>query len=308
MQRTIERHAFSLVELLVVITIILMLMALMGAAVSAARNTNKQRATRALIGRLDAVMRSQAATYADRQVAPNDTAAVRAAKLRKILSADMPDRWIDVEYMAKDSGRFSAPRQQAYIGFWNSLPSPPSPAYAGAECLFMILMIGGISDCLDCSDLAKHSIGDKDRDGALEFHDAWGNPIGYILWPGALRLPTDAPEALFSKSAAFTPDAVEPTIRFLIYSGGPDGVDVLDDKTAEGVSDSEEKKKDKARQDLGQFGFRCDVKKNPDDAKLSGYLEPSIDCGNPTVYPGNLFGRPFDGAEDNITNLDSEFK
>lgn len=314
-----RRQGFSLVELLVVITIILMLMAMMGAAVSGLRNTNKQRATRATIDAIDNVMRALFQTYADRRFPSTIDPQERAARLRKMVSADLPDRWVDVEYMAENAGSFNTPRQQAYITYWKTLQGPrnpdsqapeqPTADYAGAECLFMIIMVGGVADCLDCSDLAQGVIGDKDGDGALEFHDAWGNPIGYILWPGGLRLPNDSSLPFFSQSPAFTPDAIEQTIRPLIYSGGPDGVDGRDGNDKSGNADDNELKKQAA----GQFGFRIDVIQLPDEppnqeGRKIGYLHPSIDCGTPKVYPGSLFGRPFEGAADNMTNLDVESK
>ena len=49
-------HGFSLVELLVVISIMLVLMGLTGAAVSGARSSQNKQATQALIAKLDAVI------------------------------------------------------------------------------------------------------------------------------------------------------------------------------------------------------------------------------------------------------------
>jgi prepilin-type N-terminal cleavage/methylation domain-containing protein len=49
-----RRQGFSLVELLVVITIMLVLMGLAGAALSNARNSQKRQETQGLIAKLDA--------------------------------------------------------------------------------------------------------------------------------------------------------------------------------------------------------------------------------------------------------------
>lgn len=179
-----RRQAFTLVELLVVITIILVLMGLTGAAVSNARGGLKRQATLALIGKLDAVIQQQFASYAGRDVVAA-TPTARAAELRRIATGDLPDRWEDVKYMAGNADQFTSSHQRAYIAAWNAMNPPPTDAYAGAECLFMIVMRGGIANCLDCGDLAAGKIGDKDGDGAFEFWDEWANPIGYILWPGA---------------------------------------------------------------------------------------------------------------------------
>lgn len=276
-----RRSAFSLVELLVAITIILVLMALTGAAVSAARGGQKKQATQVLIAKLDAIVRTQYASYASRDVDSATDPAARAVALRRMISGDLPDRWVDVKTMAEDDKRYPSPHQQAYIAVWNSMNPKPTDRYAGAECLFMIVMRGGIANCLDCGDLASARIGDKDQDGAFEFWDEWGNPIGFILWPGGLELPADGGTRYFSNSAPFTPGAVAPVMRPLIYSGGPD-----ESKASETAN--------------GDFGFACSV--------TSGNLAAGDNCGNPAVAPTSGFGRPSAGASDNITNLDAEAK
>ncbi len=73
--------------------------------------------------------------------------------------------------------------QRAYISIWNAAVTKPTSAYAGAECLFMIIMQGGLADPYDIGPLKTSDIGDKDQDGFQECWDAWGNPIEYILWP-----------------------------------------------------------------------------------------------------------------------------
>lgn len=273
------RRGFSLVELLVVITIILVMMGMMGAALSNARSNQKRQGTQSLISKLDAVIRQQYASYAGRDVEAA-TPAARAAELRRIATGDLPDRWEDVKYMAANASQFPSRHQQAYIAVWRSLNPPPNGNafdshprrndFAGAECLFLIVMRGGIADCLDCSDLAGGRIGDKDKDGAFEFHDEWGNPIGYILWPGGLQLPPDSGTKFFGPTPPFMPNAVGEILRPLIYSAGPDG----------------------------EYGFE----RNGEAGNLAG----GANCGNPTVAPTSTAAGPLPGVADNITNLDAE--
>jgi prepilin-type N-terminal cleavage/methylation domain-containing protein len=284
-----RRRAFSLVELLVAVSIILVLMALMGAAVSAARSSQKKQATQTLIGKLDAIIQQQFDSYASRSI-PGATPADRAAELRWQATGDLPDRWLDVKWMAEHTGDFRSPHQRAYIAVWNSLPAPRRDPdseqfvgrrYSGAECLFMIVMRGGIADCLDCSDLANRKIGDKDGDGAFEFWDEWDNPIGYILWPGGLELPAGSGTPFFSSAPPFAPGATGRTLRPLIYSAGADGLDTEPTPPSN-----------------GDFGFQC----NPD----SGNLAAGANCGVPSELPALKFAIPFRGASDNITNFDAE--
>ena len=64
------RAGFSLVELLVVMSIMVVLVGLVSAAVAGARSSQKKQATRLLISKLDAIVQQQMATYAARVVPP----------------------------------------------------------------------------------------------------------------------------------------------------------------------------------------------------------------------------------------------
>jgi prepilin-type N-terminal cleavage/methylation domain-containing protein len=292
----VGRRGFSLVELLVAVSIMLVLIGLMGAALSAARASQKKLATQALIGKLDAIITQQFESYATRAT-PGLTPEERSLELRRAVTGDMPDRWADVKHMANNSGQFTSPHQRAYIAVWNSMNPPPGQnafdnhpnrdKFAGAECLFMIVMRGGIADCLDCSELAGAAIGDKDEDGAFEFWDAWGNPIGYILWPAALELPAGEGVRMFSSSPPFVAGGTGETMRPLIYSAGPDQLEEFPPRAPTDVP-------------FGWFGFRCDF----DQSNLAA----AANCGVPGAAPANQFAKPLGGAADNITNLDDEAK
>jgi prepilin-type N-terminal cleavage/methylation domain-containing protein len=265
-------RGFSLVELLVVITIILVLMALAAAALNNARNSQKRQETLGLIAKLDAVIQQQFASYGGRDVLAA-TPAARAVELRRQVTGDLPDRWVDVKFMADHAAQFTSPQQRVYIAVWNTMAAKPSDLYAGAECLFMIVMRGGVANCLDCADLAAGSIGDKDGDGAFEFWDAWDRPIGYILWPGDFRLPADSGTKFFGSSPPFAPGATGRTLRPLIYSAGADG----------------------------EYGFE----RNGEAPNFTA--DPST-CGNPAVAPTSTAAGPLAGASDNLTNFDEEAK
>lgn len=266
-----QPFGFSLVELLVVITIILVMMAIAGAGVSAARSSQRAQATRALIAKLDAIISQQYASYGSLEL-PGGTPQNRGSDLRQRISRDMPDRWTDVEQMAGNQAGLTSRHQRAYFGVWNSMATKPSPTFAGAECLFMVVMRGGIANCLDCADLASESIGDKDGDGAFEFHDSWGNPIGFILWPAALELPVDSATKFFSQTAPFSAAATGRGMRPVIYSPGPDG----------------------------EYG----LERNGE----AGNLAAGQNCGNPAAAPTSTSAAPLPGGLDNITNFDSEAK
>jgi type II secretory pathway pseudopilin PulG len=270
------RRAFTLVELLVVISIIMTLIGIVAAGASAARTSSRRQATQSLIGRLDTIIQEQFATYASRPVtmAVTGTTAsgARAAALRLMATGDMPDSWADVQHMASNPSQFTSAPQRAYIAFWNSrASSPPSASFGDAECLFMIVMQGGIASCIDCGELRTTERGDADSDNAFEFLDAWGNPIRFILWPGDLQLPPSSGIRFFSSTAPFTPNATGRTMRPLIVSGGPDETNSV---TVNGGSN----------------------------------LSLGVQCGVPASSPfgGRDTSSGSDGRADNITNFDSE--
>lgn len=123
---------FTLTELLVAAAIILGLMTLIAGAASAARTSQKASASRSLIIRLDALLRAQIDRYANQSIpelrssispttfasvgtlqiqeriqsqlglaAPPSFAACRSLLLRARISADIPDRWSDVAFLAE---------------------------------------------------------------------------------------------------------------------------------------------------------------------------------------------------------------
>ena len=302
------RRGFSLVELLVVMTIMALLVGLISAAVAGARASSKKQQSRLLISKLDTIIRQQFASYASKTAKlPPDTnndgrpdlpsgistsAAYRSWYIRRnLISGDLPDRWTDVAALASNvpadssaSLPITAP-QRAYVSLWQGMPantqSTVGQNYAGAECLFMIVMQGGIANCIDCGDLKTVERGDKDGDGAFEFWDAWGNPIGFILWPAAVQLPATTGSAFFSGARAleepFPAVGVYPSpglgMRPLIYSAGPDG----------------------------EFGF--------DRVSEDSNILAGVNCGNWKVAPTQNAAGQVSGADyraDNITNLDVE--
>lgn len=219
---------FSLTELLVAMAIMLVLASLASAAISAAASSQKKLRTKTLIGKLNAIVASQYEQYAGRDVdAASGT--LRGQALRAIAQGDLPDDWTIVNTLAGKPVAELTPHQLAYVAVWNSIANKQAvmQSNAGAECLFMIVMQGGIADCLDCRGL-RIDIGDQDGDGLPEFLDAWGNPIGFILWPSKLQLPSGSSKQFFSTILPF--DAAVPTIddsvgglmRPLIVSAGPD--------------------------------------------------------------------------------------
>ena len=288
MTAVVHRRGFTLTELLVAVAIILVLMVLVGSAVSSARGSQRKQLTQALIAEIDSIIQQQYATYSTRPVPGTAGSAAVAASRRQMATGDMPDNWAEVQAMSTGTVGLASDltrkfplnaAQRAYVQYRNGISPPPTSQFEDAECLFMIVMLGGIADCIDCGGFSFSEIGDKDGDRAPEFWDAWKNPIGFILWPAGLELPPNAGRH-FSTTAPFSSGTMAPApggiMRPLIYSRGADGSASL------GVP-------------------------------AASQLATGTNCGNPadgTVAAFGAFaapvGDPVDRRADNITNFDAE--
>ncbi len=224
------------------LAIIVTLMSLTAAAVAQASGYRKHLKTRSLITKLDAIVSSQYASYAARNVVAATNIA-RGEVLRTLARGELPDDWAVVAELAELAAREDeaganaeeprlTSRQRAYVAVWNSVPESTRPGiiatHADAECLFLAVMHGGLSNCLDCDSL-RIDVGDEDGDGMPEFIDAWGRPIGFNLAPEKLQLPPGSGRMFFSPAPPFDPvvatasDAPGGLLRPLIVSAGPDG-------------------------------------------------------------------------------------
>lgn len=222
---------FTLTELLVALAIMLVMVSMAAGAIAASRSRHKRIATEALIGKIDAIVSAYYSGFASRSV-DSVAGADRGAVLRQQVAADLPESWVAVAELAMGDEPLTGP-QQAYVAVLlanqrrSAFDLIKLNEFGNAECLFMIIMQGGVSGCLDCRSL-RLDVGDVDGDGNPEFLDAWGTPISFILWPSELRLPADASKRFFSAALPFDPvmpvasDSQGGLMRPLIYSAGPD--------------------------------------------------------------------------------------
>lgn len=208
LSRTRERgtaRGFTLVELLVTVTIIGILASLVLGALGAARESARRVKTRSTITKLDMIVMEQYESYRTRRVPintvgmePMAAAQARLLAIRDIMRMEMPERWSDVS-----SGPVAPisrpPLSRAYWRRYNQASLKcqamyPSGSYrdqaqerlnrySSAECLYMIVTMAGGADARDRFNDSE--IGDADGDTLPEFHDAWGNPILFLRWaPG----------------------------------------------------------------------------------------------------------------------------
>jgi prepilin-type N-terminal cleavage/methylation domain-containing protein len=290
-------RGFTLVELLVTVTIIGILASMMLGAVYVARESAREVKTKSTITKLHAIVMRQYESYRTRRVPvrtaqlnPNLAARVRLAAIRQTMRLEMPERWSDLAPAATSTDpnpqvalidSLQVPPVQLWQG-GNPLFSIPVPAlasayrrrydnalayvdstypvgnhrdqsherlnrYSSAECLYMIVTMGGGAEARE--QFNDSEIGDADGDGLPEFHDAWGNPILFLRWaPGITE--SDLQAQTYFLNTVLTPPqyvldpvaakkaAIEDHDPFdyrnlfdyayrlvpLIYSAGPDGI------------------------------------------------------------------------------------
>ncbi len=242
-----RRCGFTLVELLVVITIIVMLAGLTLGALSSARETARATKTQSMIARLNAIIMQKYESYMTRRVPivtsgmdPEDAAETRLGALWDIMRMEMPERWNDLTDLPIEAP-YRPATTELYGSVYQSALSDHGADLVGqnsdAECLYMIVSMG-VPEGL--ANFSQDEIGDTDKDGLPEFLDGWGKPIRFLRWaPGFTSDSEIQSDATDASGAYVYPDPfnpLDPTAGYhlipLIYSEGPDkkpGINVTND-------------------------------------------------------------------------------
>jgi len=214
------RHAVTLIELLITITIIATLSAaFLGASRSAMEAANAAR-TKSTVNKIHGLLMEKWSSFSTRRADinpliiidikrafPNNPtyqgkalADARLLATRELMKLEMPDRWSDVVLevipdttvgtvnLNRTSILAARPNlSRNYLQRFTQAVNVNNNGKTlkqnqGAECLYLTIMLA-TADGEARSLFSPRDIGDTDEDGALEFLDGWGNPINYIRWP-----------------------------------------------------------------------------------------------------------------------------
>ncbi len=244
-RRRIDRQAFTLPELLVVMAIITMLATVLMFTLREARNNAKEARTKGQIARLNEAILERWEGYRTRAVpirmpagfTSRQAAGLRLAALRELMRMELPERISDVQDGPVTPGLPAPALWHAYRrrvaangGFGNW-----SQEHMGAECLYLIMSTMQVGDANAVSMFGHHEVGDTDADGMPEILDGWGRPISFVRWAPGLR------STIQEGNAAVAPDPLDPlrvnpswtnpdpsqhpfALFPLVFSAGPDGL------------------------------------------------------------------------------------
>jgi prepilin-type N-terminal cleavage/methylation domain-containing protein len=214
-----RRPAFTLVELLVAISIIVILASLTMVALRGAQQDVLESKTRSTIAKIHEVLASKWEGYlsrplplklptvafqadptsGQRALSGREMARLRLSAIRDLMRMEMPDRLTDLRGPTLLHARI-------FEGTTNLTNFPifvPAPATLrrlneivttatadfnfNAELLYYLVANTSYQNSSALELFRPSEIGDTDNDNMLEFIDAWGKPIQWIRWPAGLE-------------------------------------------------------------------------------------------------------------------------
>lgn len=216
------RRGFTLVELMVVIIIIAILSSLTLGGLATGRKKGKAEVTRFMVQKLSSAIMDRYEEYEDLA-----GSGLSLASTRQRMREEMPDSWFDV-FGSVGSNLTSPPTTpagRAYARYY-AAGAAPTPAYASAECLYMIITQSGLFPDL-LADIRPDQIGDIDDDGKKEFWDGWRRPIAFFRWAPGFSSPFSPiqfadPVRYHDPMDVGETDNTAFALFPLIYSAGPD--------------------------------------------------------------------------------------
>lgn len=235
----VRRTSFTLVELMISISIMGILASASMFALYGVMEDAKEARTRAQIARLNELILDRWDEFQSRPVPivipptanPRIAGQMRLAGLRELMRMELPDRKSDVIDGAVTLKQPNAPTQPLAVSRWRTYQrrgramieaklkslTPPQPLpnpwhnawtkeHHSAECLYLIVASIQDGDTNGLSYFRDSEIGDIDDDGMPELLDGWGNPIYFLRWAPAFLEYSD----IQVKNSDLAPDPFDP--------------------------------------------------------------------------------------------------
>ncbi|NLE38291.1 MAG: type II secretion system protein, partial [Pirellulaceae bacterium] len=237
-------RGFTLIDLLVAVTIIAILATIGLGALNSARESARVAKTQATVTKLHYLIMNKYDSYRTRRLPintvgmnPNVAARARLNAVRDLMRMEMPDRFTDIT-----DGPLTGITQPSLSLRYRRIVAAATGAtdeHGAAECLYLI--VSAIPGAME--QFHSNEIADVDNDGLPEFIDAWGNPIRFIRWPAGFYAHAEhdfhgdselqfGPDPLpcGDPNPKYQPDPFDPTKQApgdfalfpLVYSAGPD--------------------------------------------------------------------------------------
>ncbi|MEQ8788915.1 MAG: type II secretion system protein [Pirellulaceae bacterium] len=203
------RRSFTLIELLITISVVTILAATIVVAMAGAIEQARVERARAQVLKINELLIRRWEEYRTRPVriripqgiSGRHAAWLRLNALRELMRMEMPDRISDVAdppvSLPAVPSLNLAYQRRASAG-WNT-------THESAECLYLILALMREGDGTALDNFKPSEIADVDGDGMKEIIDPWGVPIYFLRWAPQLQTPLQDPN-----NRANAPDPFDP--------------------------------------------------------------------------------------------------
>lgn len=189
-----SRHAFTLVELLVVLAILAVLTALAATGTIEVIATQRQANTEAMIRVVDKTLqqhwqhvvteaKKESPSTAVTSLAGGDTERARVIWIKLRLLEAFPQSYAEIQANPLYAGGWIPADRRKYIASYkpglNGLSSAPKPATESAACLLLALTVARSGATSLQADVLASSVADTDGDGVNELVDGWRQPLTF---------------------------------------------------------------------------------------------------------------------------------
>lgn len=281
---------FTLVELLIVVTIIALLAGMMIFALAGARDNALERKTKATVQRLNEALLARWMSYETRRIvwqegqgpraggSPREAATMRLKALRELMRMELPQAYSEISAqpttgIVRPAANRSYQRRIKEAKGKDGKPASSSAdlaTYAGAECLYLILTTRMGEEESIRESVKDSEIGDVDGDGMFEFLDGWGNPILFIRWAPGFESEIQTAEARSQPRRKEYHDPFDPLMTDdrafalypLIYSAGRDKKYDIHHKREGDMNDPYSQQNMGLPMDEDGYGYEQDSKDN----------------------------------------------